>query len=132
MPYTVLIVDDNRIMRDMVRKAVAMSGLEIAEFAEAGDGHEALDVLRSRWIDLVMLDINMPVMNGEEFLIALRADVALRDTLVVVVSTESSQPRIDRLRSLGAEFIHKPFRPEELVAVVGRLRAADRNGESDS
>lgn len=125
MPYTVLIVDDNRIMRTMVRKAVTMSGLPVADFGEAGDGAQALHELRTRWFDLVLLDINMPVMNGEEFLQALRADAGLRDTMVVVVSTESSPPRIARLRALGAGFVHKPFRPEELITVVDKLRATE-------
>ena len=121
MAYTVLVVDDSRIMRDMVARAVSMSGLDIASVDTACDGSQALTKLRASWFDLVLLDVNMPVMTGEQFLVALRADLALRDTLVVVVSTESSVPRIARLRGLGAGFIHKPFRPEELVAAVRQL-----------
>ena len=121
MAYNVLVVDDSRIMRDMVAKAVSMSGLEIAKVDTACDGKQALERMRADWFDLVLLDINMPVMTGEQFLVALRADLALRDTLVVVVSTESSFPRIARLRALGAGFVHKPFRPEELVAAVRLL-----------
>jgi two-component system chemotaxis response regulator CheY len=124
MPYDVLVVDDNRIMRDMVARAVAMSGLPIGEVRHAGDGRAALAALRERWTDLVLLDLNMPVMDGEAFLRELRADVGLRDTLVVVVSTESSGARIERLRALGAGFVHKPFTPEALVGEVNRLVAA--------
>ncbi len=121
MAYNVLVVDDSRIMRDMVAKSVQMSGLEIASVDTAGDGKQALDKLRAGWFDLVLLDVNMPVMTGEQFLVALRADLGLRDTLVVVVSTESSLPRIARLKALGAGFVHKPFKPEELVAAVRAL-----------
>ena len=121
MAYHVLVVDDSRIMRDMVARAVSMSPLDIAGVDTAGDGREALGKLRANWYDLVLLDVNMPVMTGEQFLVALRADISLRDTLVVVVSTESSLPRIARLKALGAGFIHKPFKPEELVAAVRDL-----------
>ncbi len=126
MAYNVLVVDDSRIMRDMVAKAVSMSGLEIAGTDTACDGKQALEKLRASWFDLVLLDVNMPVMTGEQFLVALRAEVGLRDTLVVVVSTESSLPRIARLRALGAGFVHKPFKPEELVAAVRQLLDAPR------
>jgi two-component system chemotaxis response regulator CheY len=126
MAYNVLVVDDSRIMREMVARAVSMSGLDIAAVDTACDGRDALAKLRASWFDLVLLDVNMPVMTGEQFLVALRADLGLRDTLVVVVSTESSLPRIARLRGLGAGFVHKPFRPEELVAAVQQLLAAPR------
>jgi CheY-like chemotaxis protein len=78
-PLEVLVVDDNRIMRDMVVRSVAMSGLPIAQVRQAADGRQALDALRSVWTDLVLLDLNMPVMDGETFLRELRADTALRD-----------------------------------------------------
>jgi two-component system, chemotaxis family, chemotaxis protein CheY len=121
MGYHILIVDDNRIMRDMVARAVQMSPLEIGGIHQAADGAQALTLLQKTWIDLILLDINMPVMNGEQFLQALRADPALKSQQVIVVSTESSKARIDRLRALGAGFIHKPFRPEELIRAVDAI-----------
>ena len=121
MGYHILIVDDNRIMRDMVARAVQMSPLEIAGIHQAADGAQALDLLRTTWIDLILLDINMPVMNGEQFLQALRGDPSLAGQQVIVVSTESSKTRIERLRALGAGFIHKPFRPEELIRAVDAM-----------
>lgn len=127
MAYNVLVVDDSRIMRDMVSRSVSLSGLELGRVDTAGDGQQALAKLRSAWFDLVLLDVNMPVMTGEQVLVALRADVALRDTLVVVVSTESSLPRIARLKALGAGFVHKPFKPEELVTAVQQLVATPRS-----
>ena len=128
MAFSILVVDDNRMMRGMVARAVGMSGLNIAGIVEAGDGAQALAAMRSQWIDLVLLDINMPVMDGEEFLTQVRADLALRATMVIVVSTESSQPRIARFKAQGAGFIHKPFRPEQLVAAVDELMAGLKGG----
>lgn len=122
-PLEVLVVDDNRIMRDMVSRAVAMSGLPIARVRQAGDGKAALEALRGAKGDLVLLDLNMPVMDGETFLRELRQDPALSPTMVVVVSTESSGARVERLRALRAGFVHKPFTPEALVAEVNRLVA---------
>ncbi len=128
MAFTVLVVDDNRMMRGMVSRAVSMSGLSVAQLYEAGDGAQALAVMRSQWIDLVLLDINMPVMDGEQFLTHVRADAGLRGTMVIVVSTESSQPRIARFKEMQAGFIHKPFRPEQLVAAVNELMAGKVGG----
>jgi len=122
-PLAVLAVDDNRIIRDMVARAVAMSGLPTAKVDQAADGRQALFMLGAGAYHLVMLDINMPLMNGEQLLTAMRAEPRYAGMMVVVVSTESSPARIARLRALGAEFIHKPFRPEELVAAVQRLVA---------
>jgi len=128
MAFSILVVDDNRLMRGMVTRAVTMSGLAVGTLVEAGDGVQALAAMRREWIDLVLLDINMPVMDGEQFLTRVRADPVLSKTLVVVVSTESSQPRIARLKAMGAAFIHKPFRPEELVAAVNELMAGKVGG----
>ncbi len=128
MAFTVLVVDDNRMMRGMVSRAVGMSGLSIGKLLEAADGAQALAVMRNEWTDLVLLDINMPVMDGEEFLSQVRADPALCATMVIVVSTESSQPRIARLKAMGAGFIHKPFRPEQLVEAVNDLMAGKTGG----
>ena len=128
MAFTVIVVDDNRLMRGMVSRAVGMSGLLISTMLEAGDGKQALVAMRAEWVDLVLLDINMPVMDGEEFLSQVRADPVLRATMVIVVSTESSQPRIARLKLMGAGFIHKPFRPEQLVAAVNDLMAGKIGG----
>ena len=123
MGFRLLIVDDNRMMRDMVARAVQMSPLPVAQILHAVNGQDALDQLRRHWIDLVLLDINMPIMNGERFLEAVRADPALAGVAVIVVSTESSQARIQRLKTLGAGFIHKPFRPEDLIRAVDAIAA---------
>jgi two-component system, chemotaxis family, chemotaxis protein CheY len=112
MALNVLIVDDSGIMRAMILKTMRMSGLPLGEIYQAADGRQGLKALNEHWIDLVLLDINMPVMNGEQMIECMRKDPDLRDTPVVVVSTEGSETRIERLQSKGVRFIHKPFSPE--------------------
>lgn len=121
MAYRVLIVDDSPAMRAFIRRVMDISGFELACCLEAGDGNEALDVLRREWVDLVLTDINMPGMDGEEFLRNLEADEMLRKVPVVVISTDATSKRIERMISLGARgYVTKPFSPETLRAELDR------------
>jgi len=71
--------------------------------------------LQQNWIDIVLTDINMPVMNGEEFVCCLEKDEMLRTIPVLVVSTDGSEHRVQRMMSLGAKgYVKKPFSPELL------------------
>lgn len=141
MTFNVLIVDDSAIMRTMIKKTMGLSGVPIGDIHEAGNGVEALEVLENNWIDLALVDINMPVMNGEDLIRKIRDTGELRDLAVIVVSTESSETRVQRLRDLGAEFVHKPFTPEDLREtiqnvtgvedVVGSTTGTDSSSEFD-
>ncbi len=114
MALNILIVDDSGVMRAMVKKTLQMTGLPIGEMHEAGNGREGLDALRQHWVDLVVLDINMPVMNGEEMIDHMQEQPEMQDTPVLVISTEGSVTRIERLRQKGARFLQKPFSPEQI------------------
>ncbi|HEY3281980.1 MAG TPA: response regulator [Armatimonadota bacterium] len=118
MALNVLIVDDSRVMRSMIIRTLRLSGVPVAEVYEAGDGKEGLELLNENWIDLALIDINMPVMTGEEMIHQVRANPITSDLRVIVVSTESSETRVNRLKEQGAAFLHKPFTPEELRQVV--------------
>jgi two-component system, chemotaxis family, chemotaxis protein CheY len=118
MSLNVLIVDDSAVMRRIVRRCLELSGLPLGEVHEAGNGREGLAMLDRVWVDVVFTDINMPEMNGEEMIMQLRRLPEMRDVAVIVISTEGSETRIGRLNSLGASFIHKPFRPETVRDVV--------------
>jgi two-component system, chemotaxis family, chemotaxis protein CheY len=121
MAYRVLIVDDSPAMRAFVRRVMEVSGFELSSCFEAGQGGEALDVLRREWVDLVLTDINMPGMDGEEFLRRLEADELLRALPVVVISTDATVNRIQRMLSLGARgYVTKPFSPESLRTELER------------
>ena len=123
MPFRILIVDDSSVMRAIIARTVGLCGIVDPEVVQAADGAAALACLKASAFDLVLLDINMPVMDGEQLLAAMRADPSLKASSVIVASTESSEPRIRRLRLMGAEFVHKPFRPEELALAITRVSA---------
>lgn len=118
MALNVLIVDDSAVMRAMIIKILRLSGLALGEIYEAANGEIALQVLNQHWIDLALIDINMPVMNGEEMLERIRQNPKMTDLPVIVISTEGSETRIDRIRQYGAGFIHKPFNPESIRELI--------------
>jgi len=114
-----MIVDDSPVTRKMVRRAIGLAGLEIAAVHEAGNGQEALDGLRKHRVDLVLVDINMPVMNGMELVERMSQDPVLAKVPVVIVATPMSEQRVERLLDIGARaYLAKPFRPEALRDLV--------------
>ena len=123
MAFNVLVVDDSGVMRAMIIKTIKMSGIELGEVHQASNGAEGLEALKNNWIDFVIVDINMPVMNGEEMIDRMLADPDIKSIPKIVISTEGSEERIERLRQKGAEFIHKPFSPETIrdtiLAITG-------------
>ena len=118
MAFNILVVDDSSVMRAIIIKTLRLSQLPLGEVYEATNGQEALKVLEDNWIDLALVDINMPVMDGEEMIKRLRQNPATADLPVIVVSTEGSETRIGGLVKKGAEFVHKPFTPESLRGVI--------------
>jgi two-component system chemotaxis response regulator CheY len=127
MAYSVLIVDDSPVMRSFIRRVLALSGFEVGECIEAGNGEEALALLRAHPVDVILTDINMPKMNGEELLRQLQAEGVLRTTPALVISTDATKERILRMLSLGAEgYMSKPFSPETLREELERV-LGDRN-----
>ena len=122
MAFRVLIVDDSTVMRAFIRRTIMLSGMEGAEFLEACDGREALDLLRAEWVDVVLTDINMPSMDGEQLVRSLEADGMLKSVPVVIVSTDGTQNRMQQMLSLGARgYVKKPFLPETLREELERV-----------
>ncbi len=132
-PITILLVDDDEDDRMLARDALAESRLA-NDLYMVEDGEELMDYLhrRGRYGDpassprpgLILLDLNMPVMTGEELLDRVRQNPETADLVVVVVSTESSSTRIAALRAKGAGFVHKPFNPVTLRDEVLRITGA--------
>ena len=124
MAYNVLLVDDSPAMRSFLRRVLDLSGITVGTCLEAGNGQEALEVLRREWVDVVLTDLNMPTMDGEQFVRVVEQDESLRSIPVIVVSTDRTEGRIRQMMALGAKgYVAKPFPPEtlreELEKVLG-------------
>ena len=118
MALNVLVVDDSSVMRGIIIKTLRLSGLPLGEIFQAENGKEGLEVLEENWVDLALIDINMPIMNGEEMIERVRENPETQDLSVVVVSTESSETRIEMLLEKDIGFVHKPFTPEILKETI--------------
>ena len=115
----ILAVDDSPSMRDMVRIALSSAGFDVTS---ASDGKEALDLARQSGYDLVLSDVNMPVMDGNELIRALRAESAYRHTPILMLPTEAGPDRKKEGKDAGATgWIVKPFDPAQLVATMHRV-----------
>ena len=115
MSFNVLIVDDSPAMRSFVRRVLEYSGFDIGECAQAGNGEEALALLQRQWMDVILTDLNMPKMDGVEFLRRLSRDPVLRTVPVLVVSTDRTDRRVQQMFGLGAKgYVKKPFAAETL------------------
>ncbi len=116
MGLKVMTVDDSTSVRMMVRYALQPAGFEVCE---AADGKAALQSLLSDPVDLAILDINMPGMDGLELTRLLRAHPATRTLPVLILTTEATDQRKQEGRAAGATgWLVKPFRPEQLLEVV--------------
>ncbi len=125
MALNVLIVDDSGVMRKSILRTLKICGIPLGEITQAGNGQEALEVLKDHWVDLALVDINMPVMNGIEFIEAARLLPECRDLLFIVISTEGSAKRIAQLDEMGVSFIHKPFKPETVRGKIATMTGVD-------
>jgi len=122
MAFSVLVVDDSPAMRGFIRRVMTLSGLEVETCLEAANGEEALQRLREQLVDVIITDINMPKMNGEEFLRRLETEGLARSIPTLVVSTDATKARILRMLSLGADgYMTKPFSPEALREELERV-----------
>ena len=129
MSFNVLIVDDSNSMRSVIKKIIAISGFKMDQCYEAGNGKQALDVLSKVWVDVILSDLNMPEMNGLEFLSALKGDNLLKEIPVIVVSTEGSDERKKVVLEMGAsEFIQKPFSPEYVRKILYKVIGVGEEG----
>lgn len=137
MSQSILIVDDSATIRSMVRRTIGMIGLDVGEIYEASNGIEALAQLADHDVAVILVDINMPTMNGIQLLTRMKQNSRLEHIPIVIASTEGSQQRIDQLHELGvAGYVRKPFQPEQLRDVLQPLlgvmqNAGNENGFSD-
>ena len=121
----ILVVDDSALTRKAIRHTIEMIGLDVESVFEAENGSDAISILGEYSIDLVLADLNMPVMDGFEMIYHMRGNEATRDIPVVIVSTESSATGIEKLLADGvSDYLHKPFKPEQFKEVIERTVGA--------
>jgi two-component system chemotaxis response regulator CheY len=115
MPICALIIDDSSVMRKIVERSLRQAGIELSEVMEAGSGVEALAALQNKKPDLILSDINMPLMNGLEFVKKLQDVAGMKDVPVVMITTEASESHVVEALSYGAKgYIRKPFTPDQV------------------
>lgn len=110
-----LIVDDSSVMRKIVERSLRQAGLDPLVVQEAGTGVEGLEILRTAKVDLILSDINMPSMDGLEFVRQIRAQNLAVGVPVVMITTESSEEHVKQAILAGARgYIRKPFTADQV------------------
>lgn len=120
MPLNILLVDDSETTRAIVGRTLRMSGISLGEVHEAENGRHALDLLDQHWIDLVVSDLNMPIMDGSDLIGEMKRNPTMSTVPVLVVSAEGSRRRIEGLKASGlvTGYLRKPFTPEQIRDAV--------------
>lgn len=123
MALNVLIVDDSAAIRKILQRVLRQTEVPLGEILEAGDGVEALSLLKTQQVGLVLSDVNMPNMDGLQLLAEIRGTESLKTVPVLMITTEGSQNKVMEALNLGASgYVRKPFTAEQikekLVGVV--------------
>jgi two-component system chemotaxis response regulator CheY len=128
MESHVLVVDDSAAIRKILQRVLRQTGMVTGEIYDAGDGQEALEVLRTKEIGLVLSDINMPKMDGLQLLSAMKNTPKWRDIPVVMITTEGGETKVGEAVKLGAAgYVRKPFTADQIKEkLAGILEAAVR------
>ncbi len=115
MSLDVLIVDDSAAIRKILHRVLIQAEIPLGKVHEAGDGLDALEKLKTETVGLILSDINMPNMDGIEFLGKLKENAALKSVPIVMVTTEGSQAKVMQALELGAVgYVRKPFTAEQI------------------
>jgi two-component system chemotaxis response regulator CheY len=123
----ILIVDDSSMMRAMIKRVVKLTKFPVDEILEAGDGAQALALLEAKDVQLLLTDINMPVMSGADLLRKVAGDDRWRKLTRVIISTDGSEARREQAAALSVRcYLQKPFSPEVLRDVLNDAAATAR------
>ena len=115
MPLDILIVDDSAAIRKILHRVLIQAEVPMGKVHQAGDGKEALEMLKTEKVGLILSDINMPTMDGIELLTRLKADDTFKSVPVLMVTTEGSQAKVLQALELGAAgYVKKPFTAEQI------------------
>ena len=122
---TILVVDDSGTARMIIKQCLAIIGLKDKQYLEASNGRDAVEVLKQSSVDLVVTDLNMPVMDGEALLLEIKGADVWRKIPVIVITSTSNDVREKALREVGAEaVISKPVNPAVLHAAWQKICGA--------
>jgi two-component system chemotaxis response regulator CheY len=115
MESDVLVVDDSAAIRKILQRVLRQTGMSIRTIYEAGDGQQALEVLKAQKIALVLSDINMPTMDGLQLLASVRTSAQWRHIPVVMITTEGGEAKVGEAVRLGAAgYVRKPFTADQI------------------
>lgn len=119
MAKNILIVDDSATMRKIIMRGLRQAGIEHADFKEAADGREGMKALDATTFDLILSDVNMPNMNGLDFVRAVTAKLPTPPP-IVMITTEGSEDVVAQAMTSGAKgYLKKPFTSEQIQEVIG-------------
>jgi len=122
MALDVLIVDDSAAIRKILQRVLRQADIQLGQVHEAADGVEALEKLKTVRVGLMLVDINMPNMDGLQLLTQLKASPELKDVPVVMVTTEGSHSKVMEAVQLGAAgYVRKPFTADQIHETIVRL-----------
>ena len=122
MALDVLIVDDSAAIRKILHRVLVQAEVPLGKVHEASDGNEALEKLKGEKVGLILSDINMPNMDGIEFLTRIKADEAHKHVPILMVTTEGSQGKVMQALELGAAgYVKKPFTADQIKEKLAGL-----------
>lgn len=122
MGYSILLVDDSNVVKAVLMRYLSASSFPIDKIHDAANGVEALKILGTEQVDLVITDINMPHMDGFELIERMRLDMMLQRIPVVVISTEGSLTRVSQLEGLGVRgYVRKPFTAQDIERTLSEV-----------
>jgi two-component system, chemotaxis family, chemotaxis protein CheY len=114
-PLDVLIVDDSAAIRRILQRVLRQTDLHLGEIREAGDGTEAVELLKDRTFGLILSDINMPQMDGLQLLARIKEMSHLKNVPVIMITTEGGQGKVMEAVQLGATgYVRKPFTADQI------------------
>ncbi len=118
----ILVVDDSSVARKIVIRTLKIVGHTESGFLEAGDGQEALDILEEQEVELIVTDLNMPIMDGVTLVRKLKANPRRQHIPVIVVSSLLNEAAKDSLRGRGVDLlVEKPLSPPSLSAALAQI-----------
>ncbi|MGM0608349.1 MAG: response regulator [Candidatus Muiribacteriota bacterium] len=122
MGYKILLVDDSRTQRAVMKKIFGMVDVDFDNIFEAGNGREALKILEKNQVDVIFTDLNMPVMSGEQMLEKLYADDSIKNIPVVIVTSKGSEVIKNEFKHKGVKaYLTKPFTPEQVSEIIQKV-----------